>query len=101
VFVEELGQPETVYVNCVPKGDYNGCHADPNLTYAKQLVKLMGLDRAGAKIDTGEKEVPSSGVAADGDGDRNMILGTKFFVIPHYLSSVRNGRFWSHDSYVH
>jgi phosphoglucomutase len=82
VFVEELGQSEKVCMNCVPKDDFNGCHADPNLTYAKELVKLMGLDRTGAKIDTGDKEVPSFGAAADGDGDRNMILGTKFFVSP-------------------
>lgn len=82
VFVDELGQPETVCMNCVPKDDFNGSHADPNLTYAKQLVEIMGLDRKGTKIDTGERAVPSFGAAADGDGDRNMILGTSFFVSP-------------------
>lgn len=42
----------------------------------------MGLDRTGCAIDTGSKKVPSFGAAGDGDGDRNMILGTKFFVTP-------------------
>lgn len=82
VFVEELGQSESICMNCVPKSDFNGGHADPNLTYAKELVKLMGLDRKGTKIDTGGKAIPSFGAAADGDGDRNMILGSQFFVSP-------------------
>jgi phosphoglucomutase len=81
-FVGELGQPESVCMNAVPKEDFNGCHADPNLTYAQELVKVMGLDRTGMPIDTGDSKVPSFGAAADGDGDRNMILGTKFFVSP-------------------
>lgn len=82
VFVNELGQPESVCMNAVPKDDFNGCHADPNLTYAKELVAIMGLNRKGEIIDTGDKHVPSFGAAADGDADRNMILGSKFFVSP-------------------
>eukprot|EP00526_Cylindrotheca_closterium_P001955 CAMPEP_0113644324 /NCGR_PEP_ID=MMETSP0017_2-20120614/23325_1 /TAXON_ID=2856 /ORGANISM="Cylindrotheca closterium" /LENGTH=1046 /DNA_ID=CAMNT_0000555923 /DNA_START=39 /DNA_END=3179 /DNA_ORIENTATION=- /assembly_acc=CAM_ASM_000147 len=82
VFVEEFGQSEDLCMNCVPKDDFNGGHADPNLTYAKELVALMGLDRKGNTVDTGDRKVPSFGCAADGDGDRNMILGTKFFVSP-------------------
>lgn len=82
VFVDELGQPESVCMNAVPKDDFNGGHADPNLTYAKELVAIMGLDRKGMKIDVGDKAIPSFGAAADGDGDRNMILGTQFFVSP-------------------
>jgi len=42
----------------------------PNLTYAADLVK---------KIYTGEYDF---GAASDGDGDRNMVLGRKFFVNP-------------------
>jgi len=38
VFVDEFGQPESVLSNHIPKDDFNGCHADPNLTYAKELV---------------------------------------------------------------
>mmetsp|Transcript_18912 Transcript_18912/g.26624 ORF Transcript_18912/g.26624 Transcript_18912/m.26624 type:complete len:1061 (+) Transcript_18912:70-3252(+) len=82
VFVDELGQAESTCVNAVPKDDFNGGHADPNLTYAKELVATMGLDKKGAKIDVGGKAIPSFGAAADGDGDRNMILGSQFFVTP-------------------
>ena len=82
VFVDELGQPESGCMNAVPKDDFNGGHADPNLTYAKELVAIMGLDKKGMPIDTGDKKVPDFGAAADGDGDRNMILGNKFFVTP-------------------
>ncbi|KAL3788982.1 hypothetical protein HJC23_012687 [Cyclotella cryptica] len=81
VFVDELGQPESVLRNHIPKDDFAGGHADPNLTYAKELVKTMGLDRTGNKIDV-DGPIPSFGAAADGDGDRNMILGTQFFVTP-------------------
>merc|ERR1711885_113370 len=42
----------------------------------------MGLNKKGDKIDVSGKVVPSFGAAADGDGDRNMILGTQFFVTP-------------------
>lgn len=81
VFVDELGQSESCLMNAVPKDDFGGGHADPNLTYAKELVKIMGLDRTGAKIEV-EGPIPSFGAAADGDGDRNMILGSQFFVTP-------------------
>jgi len=82
VFCEDFGQPDSTCFNAVPKDDFNGCHADPNLTYAKELVKRMGLNREGAKIDVGGAKIPSFGAAADGDGDRNMILGSQFFVSP-------------------
>merc|ERR1712190_714277 len=73
--------------NADPKPDFGGPesawhgHADPNLTYAVELVKTMGLDKGGNKIDTG-KPIPSFGAAADGDADRNMILSSQFFVSP-------------------
>merc|ERR1712151_1071229 len=82
VFLDELKQPDSCLMNATPKDDFNGGHADPNLTYAKELVAIMGLDRKGAKIDVGGRKVPSFGAAADGDGDRNMILGDQFFVTP-------------------
>ena len=82
VFLDILGQPAETCMNADPKDDFNGGHADPNLTYAKELVAIMGLDRTGAKIDVSGKKVPSFGAAADGDGDRNMILGNQFFVSP-------------------
>lgn len=82
VFCEELGQPESFCMNATPKDDFNGGHADPNLTYAKELVAIMGLDRKGLKTDMSGKKIPDFGAAADGDGDRNMILGKQFFVSP-------------------
>jgi len=82
VFIDEFGQREETCMNAEPKDDFAGCHADPNLTYAKELVKIMGLDRKGMKIDVGDSKIPSFGAAADGDGDRNMILGSQFFVTP-------------------
>ena len=81
IFIDELGQPESTCMNAVPKDDFNGGHADPNLTYAKELVALLGLDKKGNKIEV-DGPIPTFGAAADGDGDRNMILGTQFFVTP-------------------
>lgn len=87
VFCQELGAPESSLINADPKEDFGGAssphhgHADPNLTYAVGLVKKMGLNKAGEKIETSE-EVPDFGAAADGDADRNMILGKQWFVSP-------------------
>ncbi|MDP2852087.1 MAG: alpha-D-glucose phosphate-specific phosphoglucomutase, partial [Gallionella sp.] len=51
--------------------DFGGGHPDPNLTYAHELVEVVyGAD------------APDFGAASDGDGDRNMILGQRFFVTP-------------------
>merc|ERR1719188_1983256 len=74
--------------NADPKPDFGGPesawhgHADPNLTYAVELVKDMGLNKEGNKIDTGGKAPPTFGAAADGDADRNMILSSQFFISP-------------------
>jgi|Transcript_77440 phosphoglucomutase len=84
----ELGGKPGSCTNADPKEDFGGPesawhgHADPNLTYAVELVKTMGLNAKGQKIDTGGKEIPTFGAAADGDADRNMILGKQFFVSP-------------------
>jgi len=82
IFIDELGQHESTCINCIPKDDFNGGHADPNLTYASQLVEIMGLNKKGEKIDHFNRTLPSFGAAADGDGDRNMIMGSQFFVTP-------------------
>ncbi len=71
IFEEILGAPEGSVINYIPKEDFGGLHPDPNLIYAKDLVDLMWSDNA-----------PDFGAANDGDGDRNMILGKKFFVTP-------------------
>ncbi|XP_014239452.1 phosphoglucomutase [Cimex lectularius] len=71
IFVEELKFKKDCIVCGTPLTDFGGGHPDPNLTYANRLVRL---------ITEGEYEF---GVAFDGDGDRNMILGRKgFFVGP-------------------
>ncbi|GLT27355.1 hypothetical protein SLA2020_023610 [Shorea laevis] len=77
IFVEELGAQESSLLNCTPKEDFGGGHPDPNLTYAKELVAQMGLGKSNSA-----DEPPEFGAAADGDADRNMILGKRFFVTP-------------------
>ncbi|URE30132.1 Phosphoglucomutase, cytoplasmic [Musa troglodytarum] len=77
IFVEELGANESSLLNCTPKEDFGGGHPDPNLTYAKELVARMGLGKSSSQF-----EPPEFGAAADGDADRNMILGKRFFVTP-------------------
>jgi len=72
VIIEEmLGAPEGTVINGVAKEDFGGGHPDPNLTYAKELVDVMFGENA-----------PEFGAASDGDGDRNMVLGKRFFVTP-------------------
>ncbi|KAI9169794.1 hypothetical protein LWI28_017835 [Acer negundo] len=77
IFVEELGAKESSLLNCTPKEDFGGGHPDPNLTYAKELVARMGLGKSDSR-----GEPPEFGAAADGDADRNMVLGKRFFVTP-------------------
>ena len=71
IFEEILGAAKGSVLNARPKPDFGGLHPDPNLVYAKELVDIMYADDA-----------PDFGAANDGDGDRNMILGKKFFVTP-------------------
>ena len=66
-----LGAPAGTVINAVPLPDFGGGHPDPNLTYAHELVEEMFGEHA---LDFG--------AASDGDGDRNMILGQRFFVTP-------------------
>jgi phosphoglucomutase len=88
ILEKELGAPKGSVKNGQPRPDFGGPksawhgHADPNLTFAVELVASMGLNKEGNKIDVGDKKIPTFGVAADGDADRNMILGSQFFVSP-------------------
>jgi phosphoglucomutase len=66
-----LGAPEGTVINGVPLTDFGGGHPDPNLVYAHELVER--LERP---------DGPHFGAASDGDGDRNMVLGNRFFVTP-------------------
>jgi phosphoglucomutase len=71
VFVNRLGAPADSLMNCEVSENFGGGHPDPNLTYAEDLVKVA----YGA-------QAPDFSAASDGDGDRNMILGSHFFVTP-------------------
>jgi len=71
IIEDRLGAPAGTVMNAVPLEDFGGGHPDPNLTYAKELVDVLYGDDA-----------PDFGAASDGDGDRNMILGKRFFVTP-------------------
>ena len=71
IFEGLLGAPAGTVRNGIPLEDFGGGHPDPNLTYAHDLAELlMGSDAY------------RFGAACDGDGDRNMILGTRCFVNP-------------------
>ncbi|XP_042057511.1 phosphoglucomutase, chloroplastic-like [Salvia splendens] len=71
IFVDKLGASIDSILNGVPLEDFGHGHPDPNLTYAKELVDIMYAEHG-----------PEFGAASDGDGDRNMILGSRFFVTP-------------------
>ena len=83
VLVEELGMPESSLLRCDPRPDFGGCHPDPNLTYAAELVKKMGLKLDGSADESVDAStLPTLGAANDGDGDRNLIAGSGCFVTP-------------------
>ena len=73
IFGEIFGVEDLMRCNVLP--DFGGGHPDPNLTYAADLVKKMGVFEA-------NENAPQFGAACDGDADRNMILGKGFFVTP-------------------
>ena len=68
---ERLGAAPGTVVKGTPLPDFGGHHPDPNLVYAADLVARLADDNA-----------PDFGAACDGDGDRNLILGRRFFVSP-------------------
>lgn len=82
---------EEIFLNCLkatpgsvvhstPLNDFGGLHPDPNLTYAKDLVET---------VKNGNFDL---GAAFDGDGDRNMIIGSKaFFITPSDSLAVSVG----------
>jgi len=71
IFVEKMGLANDCVMNGNPLKDFGGLHPDPNLTYAAHLADLLL-----------NKKSYSFGAACDGDGDRNMILGSGCFVNP-------------------
>jgi len=71
ILVNRLGASADSVMNAIPLPDFGKGHPDPNLTYAHELVEIVYGDDA-----------PDFGAASDGDGDRNMVLGKRFFVNP-------------------
>jgi len=71
ILVERLGAAPASVMNAVPLEDFGGGHPDPNLVHAHELAERMNGAHA-----------PALGAASDGDGDRNMIMGDRFFVTP-------------------
>ncbi len=71
IFEQRLGAQGGTVINGTPLEDFGGGHPDPNLVYAHELVDILYGENA-----------PDFGAASDGDGDRNMILGRKFFRYP-------------------
>ena len=71
IFVEKMGLASHCVMNGKPLKDFGGLHPDPNLTYASNIADLLL-----------NKKSYSFGAACDGDGDRNMILGSGCFVNP-------------------
>ena len=71
ILVNRLGASQGCLMNCEVSETFGGGHPDPNLTYAHELVEVLY-----------DQNAPDFGAASDGDGDRNMILGSHFFVTP-------------------
>ena len=71
ILERRLGAPDGTVMHGTPLPDFGGAHPDPNLVHAHDLVARMN-----------GPDAPDFGAASDGDGDRHMILGRKFFVTP-------------------
>jgi len=67
----QLGAPEGTVMNGITLEDFGHGHPDPNLVHAHDLVDALNAP-----------DGPDFGAASDGDGDRNMILGNRFYVTP-------------------
>ncbi|GAC1459021.1 MAG: alpha-D-glucose phosphate-specific phosphoglucomutase [Chamaesiphon sp.] len=93
ILEHRLGAPTSTVLNGKPLEDFGGGHPDPNLVYAHDLVNILF-----------DADAPDFGAASDGDGDRHMILGRRFFVTPsdslavltanaHLIPGYRQGLF--------
>ncbi|OQX12665.1 MAG: alpha-D-glucose phosphate-specific phosphoglucomutase [Thiothrix lacustris] len=72
ILEERLGAPLDTVIQGEPLADFGGGHPDPNQAHAHELMAMLFARHS--DIDFG--------AASDGDGDRNMILGKRFFVTP-------------------
>jgi phosphoglucomutase len=73
ILENQLGAASGTVINGEPLEDFGGGHPDPNLAHATELVE---------RLTQGGPHAPNFGAASDGDGDRNMVLGRRFFVTP-------------------
>ena len=71
ILENQLGADPGTVINGVPDERFGGGHPDPNLVHARELVDRMNGDAPLA-----------FGAASDGDGDRNMVLGSGFYINP-------------------
>jgi phosphoglucomutase len=71
ILEKRLGAAEGTVINGVPLTDFGGGHPDPNLVHAHELVALLNGD-----------DPLDFGAASDGDGDRNMVHGKRFYLNP-------------------
>ncbi len=71
ILENRLGAKPGTVINAIPSENFGGGHPDPNLVQAKELVEKMNGDAPLA-----------FGAASDGDGDRNMVLGSGFYINP-------------------
>ena len=71
ILERRLGAAPGTVMNAVPSEDFGGGHPDPNLVHAHELVARMN-----------GVEPLAFGAASDGDGDRNMVLGSGFYINP-------------------
>ncbi len=71
ILENRLGAPKGTVMNGVPSENFGGGHPDPNLVHAHELVERMN-----------GTEPLAFGAASDGDGDRNMVLGSGFYINP-------------------
>ena len=73
ILENQLGAASGTVINGEPLEDFGGGHPDPNLAHATELVE---------RLNQSGPHAPNFGAASDGDGDRNMVLGRRFFVTP-------------------
>ena len=71
ILEERLGAEPGTVINGAPEESFGGGHPDPSLVHARELVDRMNGDAPLA-----------FGAASDGDGDRNMVLGSGFYINP-------------------
>ncbi|MBK8907190.1 MAG: alpha-D-glucose phosphate-specific phosphoglucomutase [Rhodospirillales bacterium] len=71
ILEDRLGAPAGTVINGIPLEDFGGGHPDPNQAHAHDLVAAVDAPNG-----------PQFGAASDGDGDRNMVIGKRFFVTP-------------------